>query len=99
MDYSAPRRDGWVGKEADMSLFIDRPESDQLADVEEAARVRLQLSPYRAVRRVSCELVEGTLFLSGRVPTYHYKQLAQVAVVGIDGIQRIVNDIEVESGL
>ena len=82
-----------------MSLFMDRKDSDQLVDIEELARIKLQLSPYRALRRLTCEFLEGTLFLQGRVPTYHYKQLAQVTVSGLEGVQRIVNEIDVEASL
>ena len=82
-----------------MSLFMERKDSDELVDVEEVARIKLQLSPYRALRRVTCEFIDGTLFLQGRVPTYHYKQLAQVTVLGLDGVQRIVNELEVEASL
>lgn len=80
-----------------MSLFTDRKGTDQFLDAEEAARIRLQHSPYRALRRVTCEFTDGVLSLRGSVPTYHYKQLAQVAVLGIAGVQRIVNEVEVES--
>lgn len=65
--------------------------------VEESATVRLQLSPYRAIRRCSCTFDGTTLRLQGHVPTYHYKQLAQVAVTGLDGVQNILNDIQVDS--
>jgi hypothetical protein len=65
-------------------------------DIEETARVRLQHSPYRAVRRVNCSFIDGSLTLSGRVPTFHYKQLAQTAVAGLVGVDRIINVIEVE---
>jgi osmotically-inducible protein OsmY len=82
-----------------MSLFMERNEMEQLIDIEELARIRLQHSPYRALRRVTCEFTEGVLALRGCVPTYHYKQLAQVAVAGIAGVQRIINDVEVESTL
>ena len=81
-----------------MSLFTRREGCDVQADVEEAARIRLQLSPYRAIRRCYCSFDGETLRLHGQVPTYHYKQLAQVAVVGMPGVQAIVNDIEVGSG-
>ena len=66
-------------------------------DVEEAARVRLQHSPYRAIRRISCEFDAGVLVLRGHVATFHYKQLAQVAVAEIEGVERIRNNIEVGS--
>ena len=82
-----------------MSLFVERKDSEALVDVEELARIRLQLSPYRALRRVHCEFIDGTLYLQGHVPTYHYKQLAQVAVLGVDGIQRVVNDLEVDASI
>jgi hypothetical protein len=75
---------------------MERNDADQLVDVEETARIRLQHSPYRALHRVTCEFVDGTLYLQGKVATYHYKQLAQVAVLGVDGIHRIVNELEVE---
>jgi osmotically-inducible protein OsmY len=82
-----------------MSLFVERKDIEQCVDVEELARIRLQTSPYRALRRVNCEFQNGTLILQGRVATYHYKQLAQVTVVGLEGVQRIVNELEVEASL
>lgn len=85
-----------------MSIFTDGDQlktkrNESLVDVEEAARVRLQHSPYRAIRRISCEFDAGVLVLHGRVATFHYKQLAQVAVAEIEGVQKIRNNIEVES--
>ncbi len=85
-----------------MSIFTD---GDQLktkrneveVDIEEAASVRLQHSPYRAIRRITCKFNDGVLVLQGRVATFHYKQLAQVAVSEIDGVLKIRNNIEVAS--
>ena len=80
-----------------MSLIMDRNHDiGSLLDIEEQARIRLQHSPYRAIRRVSCRYEEGVLILEGRVPTFHYKQLAQTAVTQIDGVRNIVNEIEVD---
>jgi hypothetical protein len=70
---------------------------DEHVDVEEVARIRLQLSPYRAIRRCSCSYDGEVLRLHGRVPTYHYKQLAQVAVTGLEGVRSIVNEIQVDT--
>ena len=88
-----------------MSTFTDGDQlktkqqeaQEQVVDVEEVARVRLQHSPYRAIRRITCEFDGGVLILKGRVGTFHYKQLAQVAVADIEGVLEIRNDIEVES--
>ena len=65
--------------------------------IEEAARVQLEHSPYRALRSIRCRFREGTLELIGRVPTYHYKQLAQTAVARIEGVLRVDNLIEVDT--
>ena len=78
-----------------MSIAVERRQVDESIDIEEAARIRLQLSPYRAIRRCSCRFSGDALHLYGKVPTYHYKQLAQVAVVGLPGVRIVINDIQV----
>ena len=40
----------------------------------------LHNSPYRALRRVSCECKHGVLFLSGRLFSFHETQMAQETV-------------------
>jgi osmotically-inducible protein OsmY len=81
-----------------MTVFMDRNRDVETSvDIEEAARIRLQHSPYRAIRRVTCRFDDGVLTLAGSVPTFHYKQLAQTAVAQIVGVKSIVNDIFVDS--
>ena len=81
-----------------MSVFTDRNHDvEPSLDIEEQARVRLQVSPYQAIRRVTCRFDDGVLTLEGRVPTFHYKQLAQTAVAEINGVKRIDNEIAVDS--
>ena len=62
----------------------------------EVAMERLRDSPYKAMRRVSCECEHGVLFLRGRLFSFHEKQVAQEAVAGISGMTQVVNEIEVE---
>lgn len=69
--------------------------SAAFSDIEEAARIRLQHSHYRAIRRVNCVFEDGVLTLTGAVPTFHYKQLAQTAVADIPGVRQVVNQIDV----
>ncbi len=80
-----------------MSVFTDRNESTEATDIGEVARVRLQHSAYRTIRQVSCRFEDGVLTLFGSVPTFHHKQLAQTAVVGIAGVTQVLNEIEVTS--
>ena len=81
-------RTEYVGSEPAMDLapvLESSPITDGV-DIEEAARVRLQHSPYRALRRVACEFIDGTLTLRGSGPTFHYKQLALVSVLVMAGV-------------
>jgi len=64
-------------------------------EVTEAAKDRLQRSPYTTVRNVSREYDEGVLLLRGRLPTFYHKQLAQEAVAGLNGVWQVVNETEV----
>ena len=78
-----------------MSVYTDRDgvETGRVeVDIEETARIRLQHSPYRAIRRVTCRYQDGVLTLRGRVATFHYKQLAE-----IKGVTQIVNEVEVDA--
>ena len=44
---------------------------------------------------VFCRFDDGTLFLHGRVHSFHAKQLAQTAAAEIAGISRVENQLEV----
>ena len=60
------------------------------------AMERLRDSPYKAMRRISCECEHGVLFLRGRLFSFHEKQVAQETVAGIDGVTQVVNEVEVD---
>jgi len=59
------------------------------------ARKRIRHDPHLSVQRIWCEYSEKKLFLHGHVPSYYLKQLAQTAVAGLDGVNQVVNEIEV----
>jgi osmotically-inducible protein OsmY len=59
------------------------------------AACRLRRSPYPGVRNVSCECEQGVVFLRGQVQCYYHKQLAQEAILGAEGVARVVNEVEV----
>ncbi len=58
-------------------------------------RCRLTQSPYHAVRRVDVDERQGVLTLSGRVPNYYLKQMAQTAAAKVEGVKRVINRIDV----
>jgi osmotically-inducible protein OsmY len=64
--------------------------------IADAATECLRASPYRAMRRVSCECKHGVLFLRGRLFSFHEEQVAQEVVAGVNGVTQVVNEIQVE---
>jgi osmotically-inducible protein OsmY len=62
---------------------------------EKAVRAKLRGNSYPAVRHVSCECHNGTVFLRGRLPSYHLKQIAQEVIARVNGVARVINEIEV----
>ncbi len=64
-------------------------------EVEEAAMKSLYDSPYRALRRISCECKDGVLLLKGRLFSFYETQAAQETVARVRGVIEVVNQIEV----
>ncbi len=73
------------------------PRPAPLPGVVEGAETRLRSNSYLALKNVSCEFREGVLTLRGCLPSYYLKQMAQTAVARMDGVDRVVNEIEVIS--
>jgi osmotically-inducible protein OsmY len=59
----------------------------------------LESAPYFALRDIICASQDGVLTLRGRLPSYYLKQLAQTVVADVEGVTRIVNEIEVMAPL
>ena len=74
---------------------MNHPTTVDATAVAEAAIERLRASPYKAMRRVSCRCERGVLFLRGRLFSFHEKQVAQEVVAKVNGVTRVVNEIEV----
>jgi hypothetical protein len=62
------------------------------------AEKRLHGSDYHALQQVRCSFDGGVLVLTGRLPSYYLKQMAQETVATLPGIVQVVNAIEVVSG-
>lgn len=61
----------------------------------ELVQHRLRESPYFELRNLQCDNVDGQLVIRGRVPSFYLKQLAQTAVLSVDGVERIVDEVQV----
>ena len=71
------------------------PFSSLFWEIAETARATLRRSAYFELRNLSCDFSGGVLTLTGRVPSYHLKQLAQTAVADLPGVVEIDNHVEV----
>lgn len=72
-----------------------QPSSDDAKKLAEAARHRILHQPHLTQQRIWCECEQGRLSLRGQVPSYYFKQLAQEAVVDMEGVRQVINEIEV----
>ena len=65
-----------------------------------AAVARLEQTLHCSIRDcVRIDFREGVLFLRGQARSYYHKQLIQEAVRGIDGVDDIVNLVEVSDSV
>lgn len=61
------------------------------AEIERA----LHATGYQPLRRVAIAIDSEVVFLRGRVPTYHMKQLAQAAVLAVPGVCEVRNELDI----
>lgn len=66
-------------------------------DPEAQAETALHKLPYPALHLVSCQHKDGVLRLIGNVPSFYLKQIAQETAAKIPGVQRVRNELIVES--
>ena len=69
---------------------IDTPLNDRVSSA-------LTRSPYVAGRSLRFETEQGNVTLRGVVHSYFQKQMAQEALRHVDGVDQIVNELEVMS--
>ncbi|MGI9429187.1 MAG: BON domain-containing protein [Bythopirellula sp.] len=49
----------------------------------------------RGLAKVTCEMQQGMAILHGRVTSYYLKQLAQEVVKNVDGVDVVINRVNV----
>lgn len=57
----------------------------------------LHTSGYMQFSRLQVYFEHGRITLQGRLPTYYLKQVAQTAILSVDGVRDIDNDVKVIS--
>ncbi|HWA97088.1 MAG TPA: BON domain-containing protein [Pirellulales bacterium] len=67
----------------------------QQAEIAESVAARFRRSGYPFLRGVCCSLNRGIVILTGRVPTFHLKQLAQALAAHTPGVYQVENRLHV----
>ena len=62
------------------------------------ARAALEKTGHGWLRRIVVVAEAELIVLQGRVPSFYLKQMAQVTVMAVPGIELVRNDLEVEGG-
>ena len=70
-------------------------DSNRAARIIAVAKQRIVHQPHLSVQRIWCDFDGGRLILRGQVPSFYCKQLAQEAVADLEGVEQVVNEIEV----
>lgn len=76
-------------------LRLDTRDADIGSSKIQVIRQALDALGHLVMRDLQIELSQNVVMLWGRLPTYHLKQMAQVAVQQIPGVDGVVNGIEV----
>ncbi len=71
------------------------PDSSGRAAIVIESLSQLRQSRCSALPDISCDVIGERLWLSGRLPSQYLKRMAQALVLGIEGVHRVVNLIEV----
>jgi BON domain-containing protein len=66
-----------------------------VSPIVQAVERRLRESSYYYLRSIRCAFEAGVITLRGRVPTFYLKQTVQAIVEKIDGVEQVVNLVEV----
>jgi osmotically-inducible protein OsmY len=77
--------------EAERSMGLQAREDDPASLV----AARLRRSGYPSLWGIQCELRDDVVVLSGVVPTYHLKQLAQALALHTAGVLEVENCVRV----
>ena len=65
-------------------------------DLRIAALKLFQSSSYTTLRRLRCEVTDAVVIVHGILPSYYLKQIAQTIVLRLEGIEGVVNLVEVQ---
>ncbi len=81
-----------------MASASSKPSQQQIDAIALVQRLdsAIKGNPHLSGHQVYCSEEGGTVILQGRVRSYYQKQMAQEALRNLEGVERIVNDLQVD---
>lgn len=67
------------------------------AEIEESVLENLRAKSVSFGESVACECRDGSLVLTGTLPSYYLKQLAQESAGQVEGVRVVINQVQVDS--
>lgn len=91
------RTDKPMGQAKDAFEQPASPQAESREDLQLAGRVEraLNAAGYMPLRKIEVFVQARMVTLTGRVPSYYLKQVAQTAALGVPGIHQLQNDLDV----
>jgi osmotically-inducible protein OsmY len=78
-----------------MVALAQQPDLSEL--LRSSVLAALRASGYRVLRNIDCEVHGDSVTLSGVVPSFYLKQVAQAVALRIERVREVVNAVEVVS--
>ena len=78
-----------------MDALAEEVTTDLSSQITANAQTLLEARMLSASRQITLEYKEGIMFLRGHLASFYQKQVAQETIRHLDGVQQIVNKIEV----
>jgi len=79
--------------------LLDNPREDEDDSLRGAARDVLRTSGYGYLRKLRCAAAAGVVTISGLVPSYFLKQMAQELVLRLAHVRQVKNLVQVRTGV
>lgn len=77
------------------TLLSPRTQDDR--QIRQRATEALRERGYACLEEIECHATEGTILLTGTVPSFYMKQVAQQSVLNLPAVEDVVNRLEVEA--
>jgi len=69
---------------------------NQDAEIEQSVIENLREASISVANSIECEYCDGRLVMSGTLPSYYRKQMAQECAAQVEGVRVVINKIQVD---